>query len=74
MVVWHFLDISQSILLRTSRSKNLSYTELGQCVKEVLVSTFDHYDFCSKWIFNGNQWRDYGKVLTHKMTYNKRNQ
>lgn len=43
-------------------------------MKEVLVNAYDEYDFCSKWVLDGKCWRDYSKILTTKMYYNKSNQ
>lgn len=51
LVIWHVRDISECILQHTSRSKDKDNVGLGQCVKEVIVSNYDDYDFCSKWVF-----------------------
>ena len=51
LVIWHVLDVSQCILSHTSQDKDKGLVGLGQCVKEVIVSKFDDYDFCSKWVF-----------------------
>jgi hypothetical protein len=73
LVMWSSIDISTSIFECTSTIKE-GIKGIGQCIKEVCVSYYDDFIFCSKWVFPGMYMvRDVNKLVNTKQYYSGSN-